>query len=783
MAEIILFGLALLGTVACLWGCNKGFDITDEAIVLLQAQHPKDVRCYPFFDYAYLAPFHRLTRGSLPLHRALVIVLMIVSCAVFSSGISDLIAVTIPALSPYRLELALLAYVGTLLRFVFGPRMFYYNNVNAFALLALTGLLFSAFFDPSANSRAMLFGVGALIGFQFFIKISSCLSTLASVLALAPLLASGGLVERLSADLPIVGGFLALAAFHFTIVQSPSRWWDAFSSQLKTAKLFSWGVSCIPRHLKEMKIFVNKGLREYSRPFIVASVGSLLVSVCCFSRPSLIPAAAVVALWAMAEFVEQCRRLRTWNPKIYEEQFSSVTSLVAFLLIGGILSVPLLVVPNLEQTLSLDYRLWLALCFVTALPFLGAIGTGNPLFVNTIFHHAAWYMLGGMMVIGWGQALQSDLLSDALLVMVSAHGIVQFLYGMIKEPYRLVGPLNAQTESIEIGFPATKVKMAPAAVAFLRLFKQTLEANGFKPGDDIIALFDMPGLVYAVGGRSPGHQWYYTMTSCHDAMMEANKWHLSRVPPERLQHSFIIQKGDISFFNEHLASLQISFPHEYALCGQMISPFSYEVLTIWKPLVAVQSTDACSKYRHIVLANRALESSRPEEAIACMEQAVQELPDNAELRVDLGNLLLNQGQPVRAREHFSVALRVSESDAAAALGMALALVQTDTFTGVRPLVNTALAADARNVLALKILGCVALREGVHEEAVRNFERALDLEPEDQESLVQLIVLASEAGNMSRARELVERLGVLNPDHPSLPRLRNALHVQYASPAT
>lgn len=781
MAEIILFGLALLGTAACLWGCNKGFDITDEAIVLLQAQHPKDVRCYPFFDYAYLAPFHRLTRGSLPVHRALVIVLMIVSCAAFSNGVSDLIVVTIPALSQYQLELALVAYVGTLLRFVFGPRIFYYNNVNAFSLLALTGLLFSASFDPSGNSRAMLFAVGAFIGFQFFIKISSCLSTLASVLALAPMLASGGLVERLSTDLPIVGGFFAFGVLHFTIVQSPRRWWDAFSSQLKTAKLFTWGVSCIPRHLKEMKIFLNKGLREYSRPFIVASVGSLLVSVCCFSRPSLIPAAAVVALWTMVEFVEQCRRLRTWTPKIYEEQFSSVTSLVAFLLIGGILSVPLLLVPNLEQALSLDYRLWLALCFVAALPFLGAIGTGNPLFVNTVFHHAAWYMLAGMMLIGWGKALDSELLSGALLVVFAAHGIQQFLYGMIKEPYRLVGPLNAQNESVEIGFPATKVKMAPVAAAFLRLFKETLEANGFKPGDDIIALFDMPGLVYAVGGRSPGHQWYYTMASCHDAMMEANKWHLSRVSTERLQHAFVVQKGDISFFNGHLDSLQISFPHEYVVCGQMVSPFSWEVVTIWKPLVAVKSTDACSKHRHILLAKRALESGRPEDAIRSMEQAVQEQPDNSELREDLGNLLLQRGQPARAQEHFSAALRVSDRSAAAALGMALALVQTDTFSGVRPLVDTALAADGCNVLALKILGCVAAREGATDEAVRSFERALALEPEDQESLTQLIVLESEAGNVPRVRELVERLTALNPNHPNLSKLRHSIMNGYTSP--
>jgi tetratricopeptide (TPR) repeat protein len=453
------------------------------------------------------------------------------------------------------------------------------------------------------------------------------------------------------------------------------------------------------------------------------------------------------------------------------------------MLLVGILSIPLLVIPNVDQLLSVDPRTWLALSLLAILPFLGAIGTSNPLFVNTVFHHSTWYLLIGMMLLGWGKALGSDPLGELLLIILAAHGVKQTVYAMIHQPYRLVGPLTAQTESIEVGSPATSIKMSPAAANFIGLFRQMLEANGFKPGDDIIALFDMPGLVYAVGGRSPGHQWYYTVVDRNEAMMEANAWNLRRVATERLQRSFIVQKGDISCFHNHLSSLHLSFPDEYALCGQLVSPFSHEVVTLWKPLIAVKQDDACSRYRHITLANRALGAGKPEVALYHMQTAVGEQPHNVELRVDTGNLLLNQGQPAQAREHFEAALGVSEHDAAASLGLAVALVQTDTFAGVRPLLDTVLATDSQNVLALKILGWVARREGLAAEAQKHFQKALLAQPNDQESLEQLIILETEHGNTPTAQELFERLSDLNPQNANLSALRNALMSRCETTAT
>lgn len=783
MTEILLFSLAALGTATFLWGCNKGFDITDEAIFLMQARHPEDVRCYPFFDFAYCAPLHRLTAGNIVVHRVILMALTVLSCAVFSYGTSHLITASFPALAPHHIELALVSYVGSLLRFVFGPRLLYYNHLNSFSLLIQAGILFSVFFGSSSHMEFKLLAVGALIGFQFFIKISSCLSSLATLLIMCPLLATGTVIERLYVDLLLLAGFLCFGVFHFTIVQSPRAWWIAFSSQLELAKLFTWGVSCVPRHFKEMRIFAAKGLRQYQRSFLVASGGAAVAMCCCSSSTTLIPCAGAIALWAMIEFVEQSVKLKTWEPTVYNERFSSVTSLVALMLLVGILSLPLLVIPNISDLHAADPRLWLALSLLAVLPFLGAIGTSNPLFVNTVFHHSTWYLLIGMMMMGWGKALGSDLLGELLLIILAAHGVKQTVYAMINQPYRLVGPLTAQTERIEIGFPATALKMSSAAANFIGHFKHMLEANGFKPGDDIIALFDMPGLVYAVGGRSPGHQWYYTVVDRNDAMMEANAWNLRRVATERLQRSFIIQKGDISFFHKHLNSLHISFPHEYALCGQLVSPFSHEIVTLWKPLIAVTQDDACSRYRHILLANRALEAGRPQAALQHMEAAVAEQPDNLELRVDTGNLLLNQGQPARAREHFEAALSISSTDAAASLGLAAALIQTETFSGVRPLIDTVLAADSQNVLALKILGCVARREGLATEAQKHFEKALIVQPNDQESLEQLIILETEHGNTPTAQELFERLSGLNPQNANLPTLRNALISRCETTAT
>ena len=55
------------------------------------------------------------------------------------------------------------------------------------------------------------------------------------------------------------------------------------------------------------------------------------------------------------------------------------------------------------------------------------------------------------------------------------------------------------------------------------LVSEYKKENDFENGDDILALFDMPGLVYAVGGRSPGRPWYFGSLKT----MEQNEYFLS----------------------------------------------------------------------------------------------------------------------------------------------------------------------------------------------------------------------------------------------------------------
>jgi hypothetical protein len=158
----------------------------------------------------------------------------------------------------------------------------------------------------------------------------------------------------------------------------------------------------------------------------------------------------------------------------------------------------------------------------------------------------------------------------------------QIAAGVLRAPYRLNEGLAQQSQPTEIGFPRTILRLDPPTSAFFRQLRTMAAANGLKPGDDILAFFDMPGVVFALGGRSPGTPWY-TWGRPGSARMAADR--LSTVPRERIARAFILESSDGSTWLRGARPPGIRFPENYVLCGEVLVPYAWfnQPVRLWRP--------------------------------------------------------------------------------------------------------------------------------------------------------------------------------------------------------
>lgn len=216
-----------------------------------------------------------------------------------------------------------------------------------------------------------------------------------------------------------------------------------------------------------------------------------------------------------------------------------------------------------------------------ALPIISSFGSTNTVYVSALHERVLWVaglvllagQIGGMLGVPWFEY------SVAALISVVAAG--QLFTGHFLRPYMHQPSLWHQTESIDVGFPATTLKVDPQVAQFLRYVREKLDGNGYKSGDDVFGFFNLPGVIYAIGGKEPGAPWYFG-TWYHQDDTDSAK--LRRVPLGRRHGAWIITQADVSSFRPQFLDSGIDFPNGYKKIGQTINPTTGLEIGIWKPI-------------------------------------------------------------------------------------------------------------------------------------------------------------------------------------------------------
>ena len=521
--------VAAWGALALLiWNLDRGFDLTDEATLLYFYRHPDD-----FLDRLYLQHF-RLVSALTPFafdhivyYRLLKLLALVGFTALFTALFVKWLGrrfrfITVFSVHPIVLFHVLL--IGSFLAYCHGSQTLSYNDLVTFCLLAVAAACFGLDLAPSGvNAFAwrliVSLPIGAIIALLIPIKWSSAPLLAAYYVVFAGLIGSDRSARALAASF---GGAVLGAAFTLFVTSDVG-----IGTMFSFAKLFGVlsGRDILETHNVSglLEMYAGDALRRLvslvqppEAAVLVLPVAAMIVSA--FSDGSrrwrLAVQALVVA--ALLGFVVLLARLPEWALQhqrwFHRYNIADLQTFAFFIAWFGacccIVTVRNLV-PRREAMILLAAALLLA-----GLPVAGSIGTNNPLLTQFIRHmaplFAALTITAAFLGFAGGWRPFAPIVCAAIVLLSAA----QLAFVVLLYPYRLQQPGLSQTTELDAPRHMAGLKVdAPTSAFIYKLLEDAHRVVGNTTKIPILALFDMPGAVYILDGKSIGHPWHSASSS------------------------------------------------------------------------------------------------------------------------------------------------------------------------------------------------------------------------------------------------------------------------------
>lgn len=569
----LLIITAILVLAALIWGLDKGFDITDEAYYLLGMVPGQETQST--FTALQFVIFSKVLGGlgGVINFRILSLITILFSALVFAWGffkISQRLYPNHPVLSPITITAG---FVSTSFFIVPALALTFSYNVFIQAWMLLTGglTLYGLSIAERADRQSQLqwtwLGVGALLMVAAWIKPTSALALtllylVVSFLWMFPHWKNYGL--RVFFPF-LVGALIILALLYFPL--------DAVRPILTTldSQVLHPGHQPIDllRSLRDDIVNTLQYLLHYGGLIAVAVILGLLISHQQKQRPWLpwVMAVGLIALLGLIYpvfqdgLIKQRLRLPALNVLI--------TLLIVLIgLIGPSLIVRchLTLRPHLKAESKELQKIWVGLILLL-LPLGAAFGTNNTLLWQIWLHVSPWF---GLLLFAFMETQTNDWiwpLGWLLLTFTVTWMWAQWMTTYFLRPYRLEEDRLSQTELLRVRSSRFYgLKVDSLTRSFLEEFDAILSKSKFEPGMGVIALYDMPGLVYLSEGLSPGDPWYLRDEPWADRLIE-NIWD-SKLPRKS---ALILTNQTVNpVIMNALARPEIDFPDSYRQIGRMI---------------------------------------------------------------------------------------------------------------------------------------------------------------------------------------------------------------------
>ncbi len=217
------------------------------------------------------------------------------------------------------------------------------------------------------------------------------------------------------------------------------------------------------------------------------------------------------------------------------------------------------------------------------LPFVCAIGSAVNWAMSLFSYLPAWIMLVMVLWAYIGQHTGNKIWSSVVVYGTVLVSFIIFLQVFLYPNYLPHGMAASMFEQTEQPLTHDKVKLDKPTAQFVKQTEYLLTTNGFKPGSYLLALYDLPGLVYLMQGYSPQVPWYFGETTRASAQEAVDNtcWHITEmVETNVFVVKPVIVHPDVA---NCLSSSKLNFPEGYLLAGKVYNTYCKCDMEVWAP--------------------------------------------------------------------------------------------------------------------------------------------------------------------------------------------------------
>lgn len=570
LAILLLLILAATKLLILAYTVGRGFEMTDEGYYLLWFHSAHLYAPDMHLNYYYLVQlFFGWVKWDITAMRIGGIVTEVGAVLALGWGVRNYLKAKLPQLySPALLAMLLLGGFMSIFT-AEHPRSLSYDSVTHLLMAMGTGMLLTwqARSTRPKNAQLLVFFMmlGVLLASQFIVKFSSAI-LLAGLWLLVSVVWPRPIKATVIGIAGTVAGIAILLVALFGTQISLAQFMEYYRISYERIALLGYSPVDIV-----LKTYLAKDTFHFMIN-IGPALGAIFAAL--WGLQSLAPAKRIT--WAMgigiAVFVGQAILLPTHYFPQWHYRF--VDALLLLMVSGSFI---------LWRYAQAGAQVWLLLLVLFAMPFVCAIGSAINWAMSLFSYLPAWLML---VIVLWAyikQQIGTKIVSTVVPLAVTVGSYIIFLQVFLYPnylPHGMAAPMQQQTEQPLAYDP---VKLDGPTATFVKQTEMLLTANGYQPGNYLLALYDLPGLVYLLQGYSPQVPWYFgeTTRATVKEAVDNTCWHVSEITDTNV---FVIKPLALHpEVVQCLSASKLRFPDRYLLAGKVYNPYCKCEMEVWAP--------------------------------------------------------------------------------------------------------------------------------------------------------------------------------------------------------
>ena len=593
---VVMFALSIL---TIFWGANRGLGLGDEGLYLLAARYPDEIQQNVSSVYIYTGYLFQFTGFDPVGFRLSGVLIICISAFIFWLGLYRFIYefyLKNRIVKSFRLYSLLFVELGALCHYQWFYMTPNYNTLIGIAISIssgslLWGLAQTGNWEIKRKNIVLAFTFGGMsIGFTIFTKFPVGICFLILYFISISFWEGINRPQKITLLTSILVGTSIWFFVHFYFIQAPQTWWHMFKEGWELYQ--AYGVhepqSKFVIYFEDLIFYSYSATKSYwpsflilftIYPYFIFRRGGQKISAEANSAIIFIVLSLMVLMSINAGVFIEARTTADGSLPVYHIfHFSWILILLSiwgfnlWCNLKGIMD---------HQFLNVNRNTIIVLGLLIGLPFAGAVGTANPLYNIPPVFPTAWF--GAILLLLLLISLNGHYnyrLRLFTILSIASFTVSQIIQGYIYDPQLMIKTdLFQQTETTEVGYPVKSLKLDSQTHKLVNHLSSLARNNGFRPGDDIIAMHYVPGLVFAMGGRSPGHP---TFLSDSINSQKYSELALSFADIERLKNAFVLINVKFDIAKTVLESRGIHFPDEYLELGAI--DIRGKRYSLWKPV-------------------------------------------------------------------------------------------------------------------------------------------------------------------------------------------------------